>query len=477
MSGATALWSLVLCSAVPAVAGFLFAAPQYKRFLLGLMVFLICYVKKPFYQELFYVSYRGVDRGFGVTLCDLLFLGFFLWIILGGQKKKIRWLPFNSLPWFLLIGWSILSLTTALNGFIGLFTIHKFIRCWILYFVIVNTVRDRKDLVAVILGLTFSIYFQGLNVFWAKYVTGAVTNRAVGTFRHPNTLAMYINLVGPLLLSVLLTNELKPKTNKLIMGAIITGIICVIFTKSRAAIVLHPTGLGLAAGISFLQKPTTHKAGLLTLGMIAVLILGSMALPRVIRRFQNAPEESMETRVLFNDAAKAMAHDNFFGIGINCYSMALSNTDYYWYVYPEYVDVDDPEAFRETKRGQSRLGTAHHIYLLYAAEIGWIGMGIFMMHCALFWFYNLTAWLRAKNQVHKAIFLGLIISTSIHHAHGTLEWVFRQTEILYFFFALMGLMVAAWNQETTIYRPKRPRTKKRNMAGTTKYNHREKNIE
>ncbi len=81
------------------VARYLQWMPQQRNLLFGLMVFSTCHIKKPFYQEVFFVLYRGVDRGFGVTIPDVMFIGFFLFILIGGYKRRIIIWPNNSFPW------------------------------------------------------------------------------------------------------------------------------------------------------------------------------------------------------------------------------------------------------------------------------------------------------------------------------------------------------------------------------------------
>ncbi|MDK2972919.1 MAG: hypothetical protein PWP23_2674 [Candidatus Sumerlaeota bacterium] len=463
MTAASAAGILVFLLGVPAIAALLFAFPRHRRLLLALMVFTICYVKKPFYQEVFFVNYRGVDRGFAVTIPDLFFFGFFLFALLGGLKRKLVWIPFNSVPWFFVILISALSLVGTEVPFYGTFTIHKFIRCWILYWVVVNVVREKEDVYAVLAGLAASLVFQGFLVFWSKYITGSVVNRSVGSFRHPNTLAMYVDLIGPMLMGALLSGRLPRRLNTLALVAIFAGFVSVIFTKSRAAIVLVPAALGCVIAVSLVMKPTARKMAIASVGMAGALLVLAIAMPRIVRRFQTAPEESAETRHYFNDAAKAMADENPVGIGINLYSWSLANTDYYWYVYPDMVDVPDPEEFRESIRGQSRLGTAHHIYWLYAAEIGYVGCGFFVLHLAIF--SGLTAWvfIREKDRLHKGIALGILVGTTFHHVHGTLEWIFRQTEVQYLYFIQMGLIVAIWRM-----RPARSGVTPRKAAGRRK---------
>jgi len=425
-----------------AVTACLYIYARFQKLFLWLMVFTTCYVKKPFYQEIFYVEYRGVDRGFGVTLPDLFFFGFFLFLISGGSRRRLNWLPFNSIPWFVLVLVSGLSVIGSLEPLLGLFTIHKFIRCWVLYFVTVNIIQDRDDVKTVLSGLASAVVFQGLVVFWAKYVTGSVVVRSVGTFRHPNTLAMYTNLIIPSLLAVFMTSHFSSRIRTAFGGAIVAGFISVLFTKSRAAMLIAPAALALTGLISLFLRPTARKNTILMLGLVIAIIIGSLALPRLINRFASAPKESAETRIHFNNAARAMAGDNWFGVGVNQYSNALEKTHYYWYVYSDMEDVEDQEAFKESVQGRSRLGTVHHIYWLYASEMGYPGLAAFLLHCVLFWAYNLWLFIKERDELFRGIYLGLLISSSMHHLHGILEWIFRQTEVQFLFFILMGMMVA-----------------------------------
>jgi len=431
---------------VPFVTGTLYALPKLRRLLLGLMVFTTCHVKKPFYMEVFFEAYRGVDRGFAVTLPDLLFFGFFFWLLMGGSHQKLILWPYNSTWWTLLIVVSLLSLTGARMPYYGLFTIHKFIRALLLFWVMVNIVRDREDVEVVLTALIAAAVFQGFTVFFDKYVTRAVVNRSVGSFPHPNTLAMYIDLIIPTILSLILAGSLTKKKNRWAAVALFAGMLCVVFTKSRAALVIMMGALCGITAVSVLIKPTARKMGIVFIGFLLVDMVGVAVAPRVIKRFQSAPEASEQTREYFNYAAQAMARDNPLGAGINSYSWMLENTDYYWYVYPDALNtVDDLDEFRESKQGQSRLGTAHHIYLLFAAETGWAGMWIFILFIGRFYLHNLILLFKAHDEYYQAILLGLLFGFTTLHLQGLLEWIFRQTQVLYLFFVLSGLMVAIGN--------------------------------
>ncbi len=443
MTLASLLGILTFLIGVPSVVLTLFSFPQLRNPMLGLMTFMTCYVKKPLYQEIFFLPYRGVDRGFGVTVPDLLFFGFFIWIILGGSKQKIIWWPYNSFVWVLLILFSLLSLAGSPVAYYGLFTLHKFVRGYILYWVVVNLVRDDKAIQAMVYGALCAVLFQTGVVIWDKYVTGAVVNRSEGSFPHPNTLAMYVDLIIPMVLALVLAGKFKGLWSKLAPAAIIGGLICIIFTKSRAALVIGGAALGGVTCLSILLKPTGKKIALAMVGFLLVDIIGLIAAPKIIERFQKAPEASALTRIYFNQAARAMADSHLFGTGLNSYSWTLANTDYYWYVYADEQDeIKDEEEFRESPRGQSRLGTAHHIYLLFAAEMGWPGMVVFIMLIGRYYLHNIILLFRTRNDYYQAILLGLFVGFSTLHLQGFLEWIFRQTQVFYLFCALSGLLVA-----------------------------------
>ncbi len=426
---------------VPAVTLTLCAFPRLLRPAVGLMVFATCYIKKPFYMEVFYQFYRGVDRGYGVTIPDLLFFGIAFYLLIR-RPYRLVWWPYNAGLWILLIAISIVSLYGAGVPAYGWFSIHKLVRCLVLYWVMVNVVRTRRDIVLVIQAFVLAMIWQGTVVLWDKYVTGHVVNRAMGSFNHPNAMAMYLDLILPIVWCALLEGVLPRRWRKAALVAVGLAFIAVLFTKSRAAIVLMPA---MMLGVTFLsatRQVTYRKLGLIATAAAAGMLVFAMAMPRIIARFQKAPKESAETRTYFNEAAAAMARDRWFGCGLNLYSWTLENTDYYWYVYPDRVDEPDPEAFRESALGKSRLGTAHHIYYLFLGETGWPGAIVFVVFLLRFYGKAVVGFFRARDPVCRAVLTGMVGGLALLYLHGVLEWVFRQTQTLYLFFATTGLLMA-----------------------------------
>lgn len=441
------------------VTALIHAMPQHRRLMLSILVFSTCHIKKPWYQEILFQDYRGVDRGFGVTIPDLFFFGFFLFILMGGIKGKIHWFPPGTFLWLGVIVVSIFSLTGSAVPLYGLFTLHKFMRCLVLYWVFANLLREEEDVHAVLRGLTAAVLFQGLVVLWTKYVTRTCIFRSVGSFPHPNSLAMYLELLMPILLALILARVVSERHQRWAGLAILLGFVAVIFTKSRAALVIMNAALAAVTAVSFLGKPTARKAGIIASALVGVCFIGMLAAPRIIERFEKAPKESAETREHFNHAAAAMAQDETFGVGLNMFSWSLENTNYYWYVYSDKLELEDPDEFRESENGKSRLGTCHHILYLFAGETGWPGAIVFFLFLVRLYLWNLWLWIRTKNPLFKAILLGLLVGVATTHLTGLLEWVFRQTQVMYLFFLLNGTMVAIGHMDASALRRNRNRRK------------------
>lgn len=430
--------------AIAVVVTLLGIRPRLYRPMLAIMAFTTCYITKPFYQEVFFEEYRGVDRGFGVTLPDYIFLGMSVYLLIMWRKRRLIWWPYNTTLWMLVILISIASLFTSLMPYYGLFTIHKFVRCLILYWVVVNMVREKADVQAILNGLCAAVIFQTGVALFEKYITGESISRADGSFPHFNSLAMYINMILPILLAMFMANVMTKWQKVPAILGVFMGMGSVLLTKSRAALIIMIGALGMATMMTVLPRPTPRRLGLIFIGCILVSIMGVIAAPKIIQRFREAPQESELTREYFNSAARAMAGDHVLGVGINAYSYALTNTDYYWYVYPDILadKSEDPVAFRYSEYGASRLGTAHHIYLLMAAETGWIGMWVFILFLWRFYWKNIRLFFSTRDAYYRIIYLGMLVGVLTLHLQGLLEWIFRQTQVMYLYFMLSGLMVA-----------------------------------
>lgn len=443
------LWISAFIFAVPAIAVNLQWRPQVHRLYLWLMVFFMGLSTTNLGVELFFVRYRGSDCGFGVTVSDFFFFGYLLWLLLWPKNVR-QWWPKNMGLMWVFLALAVLSLLESPVPYYGLFSIHKLLRCMVLYWVAVNVTRDHRDIETIVSAFTWSVLVQGAVVLSEKYLSSVY--RVQGTMPHPNTLGMYLNAILPILLCLVFTIESRSK--RAWYGvALLGGMLCVTFTRSRGSLAVMIGVLAMCAGLSLLLQPTWHKVKLFAAGLCLVTVLGIKAAPAVIDRFLEAPEVSEESREHFNEAAMAMADDHFWGVGINAYNQSLVEPRYYWYLYPK-VEFDQRVDFVKTAQAQVEVANCHNIYLLWAAECGWIATAVFAILILRFYLANIAAVFTCKDVYYTAVLIGLLGGMTTIHLQGFLEWIYRQTPVIYQFHLFCGMLIAIiYNCKETVNTP------------------------
>jgi O-antigen ligase len=398
--------------------------------------------------------YRGPDRGFEVNLTDLICVALILTLIFKHHTELKLW-PKNTGIMFLIFTISIVSIMNANQPILSLFTLFKMAKFYLLFWCLSNHIHCGKGQNEVIAGFILSGLFVTALAVQQKYLHGIY--RVHGPFDHSNTIPLYLNMFAPILLAWLMTTANIQRWQLLLGLLSVLGMtFAVVATFSRAG-----TALNVLAMISVIAYVMFRKRGIRVsvisgLFMAALILGGSLAADSIINRIKNAPVESEQARDEFNEIARLMAEDNIFGVGLNHFSHQLTNTD----KYRENLDVMSNE-----EQG----GVAHHIYLLTAAELGYIGLVSFVILLLRFHFIAFWNSFNKKEDV-GAIFFAILVGLTSLHASGFLEWAFRITPVTYMF-AITAALLTGMNStnvllETTTrteYQPVNNRYIKRSM--------------
>ena len=136
----------------------------------------------------------------------------------------------------------------------------------------------------------------------------------------------------------------------------------------------------------------------------------------------------MESREHLATSAQNMAADGFFGVGLNNFGLKV-NADY------PYSKHYMPEDFKE--------GLVESIYLMIAAETGWLNMFVYITFLIYFYIINLRNIYRYKYS--KMVYLPIAIAGGLAaiFLQSILEWVLKQPPNFYqmmFFFAIIAAM-------------------------------------
>jgi putative inorganic carbon (HCO3(-)) transporter len=287
-----------------------------------------------------------------------------------------------------------------------------------IYWLVVNTVSDRKELKAII---SIVLMAATLN---AAY--GIVQNsldesvRAVGSFSHPMTFAGQIQLV--LLLGIAVWLQLPWGRERWAMGLlllVLSGGLVTSYTRSAwIGFLTGGSGIGLMRGI---RTGLALLAVIVLFMMIAVILQSSLG-----QRIQSIPDirstGSNEERIRIWGATLEMIRDHpIFGVGGGGYRTAL-------------------EAYRERWNLRSR-SHAHNNFLQQAATHGLFGLAAF----AAIWVVILkTAWQAARGGLpapYQGWLAGSAMAVVAFLVAGLFEANFGDSEVAMMMWFMVGLVM------------------------------------
>jgi hypothetical protein len=266
------------------------------------------------------------------------------------------------------------------------------------------------------------IALQFILVMWQRKIG---IYRAVGSTPHPNTLAVYVNMMNMILFAFVMGERKASRYTAAAWVGLAMGALIVLATFSRGALLALGIGFMLVIALSIWTQPRATKFKIVGALMLAALPAAIKFAPAIIKRFETAPKESGLSRQQANSAAIEMAHNHFFGVGLNNYSFVVNNTEYVRFI-PLEVDR----------------GIVHNIYLLHACELGWIGLGAFLL--VIFGFLRLgVKFIRQRHDdVTSSLAIGITVAMTTLWVQSMLEWLFRQTMVTMQFFILAGVLAA-----------------------------------
>jgi len=367
-------------------------------------------------------NYRGDSRGIEVTTVDLMALT--LWIAQRTRGKLPGGLaPFAIPRWFYFAA-ALASLSATPDVLRSTYSVWKLARMFAYFSILAGAFREVTLARAFLDGLGAGVLWQGWLSLYQKYALHAV--RVIGSQSHPNSLAMLVNLISPTAFALMLGGQGRPWT----WGVVALAAMCDVFSLSRGGMMMFVLASALVAVVSMARGPSAHKVKVLSMigfgGALALL----KSIDTIIQRFLLAPKESELARKLFNKAAKAMADEHPFGIGINMYSFVLDHGGY---------------ADRLNIEPGDRNGIAHHIYWLTAAETGYVGVTAYVLMLLTVFFSAVRLGFRkgVEGEVGVGIAAGLLVT----YMQGFAEWIARQTTMAYAFWGLAavvsGLLVSS----------------------------------
>jgi O-antigen ligase len=365
----------------------------------------------------------GFVRGIEVSAIDVIALSAYLGLPRARNSVPFRW---AMAAYFFAV---LLSVFQAGVWDAAFFYLVQLARIFFLFVVINKACADQRVAPAILNGMAIGICLEACIVIWQRFGSGQF--QTYGTFEHQNSLGMASHFVVFPFFAMLLAGK-RGWQPRLVP---IAGILIALLTVSRATLGLALLGYAMVFLISAMRKWTSRKGRLAIAGAIMIIALAPIAFLSLEGRFatEDLSSADYDERAAFESAAASILSDHPMGIGANNY-VIVANTQGY------------NERAGVAPTAGSLSATVHNMYLLVAAETGYLGLVtllILLLHPLMVAF--VWGW-RDRQDLRGDILLGMGVSLVVVYLHSLYEWVFV-TYYSEYLFAIEAALISALAQQ------------------------------
>lgn len=354
----------------------------------------------------------------------LVIIGLMLWKLkmVNKEEVKITRTPLN-LPVLSFMAICTLSLLWSNSPMVSLLELPLFLAGPILYFIVVNNVRDKHQInrllaTLLIISSLFGIYgiFQYNGIDFSFWIRNIGRQQVFGVFGNVNYFAEYLIVPLPLAISLFFACRNRTKRVLLLIGILaIGGSIILTFTRgSYLAIGLSSLFMFIlylvSQGKGFIKE---HKKIFILILALVVLVTFLFALPNPLNK-PGTVISKIKGRIsiarLINELSfgRRIAIWEFTGMIIKDHPILGSGLGTFKYNSLNYQAkfFDQDEHRRLYPYGIA--DKVHNEYLQLGAEIGILGLGLFLWLIISYFNYGIKLLKRIKDKYKQGIIIGLM---------------------------------------------------------------------
>lgn len=394
--------------------------------------------------------YRGTTRGLEITMVEIMAFGLLVGCWLGRRGEVRRWgWPASLGVMLLYFAYAAVSVMTSEPRIYGAFELSKMFGSIVVFLAAASYVRSKREWTVLLIALACAVGFEGIWAVRQRYLMDL--DRVAGTLDHANSLSLYFCLTVPLLVAAAFGGWSR-LLRWFCAVAVALGAVGLLLTYSRAGIpvfIVVVLGTSLAC-VSWRLTPSRVVVRAMLIAGVVALVAGAWT--RMEQRYAQATLEeeyldaTVDGRGIYLRLAGMLAHDHFFGVGLNNWSYHVSRTygqelgfrfDDYDYLVSVY-GTEDPELFANAYLA----APAHNLAALTLGELGVPGLVLFGA-LWLRWFGMGAAFLRLpRAEPMRVMGVGLFFCIVGIFGQSLTEWVYRQTPILLTFYILLGALAS-----------------------------------
>lgn len=363
-----------------------------------------------------WATWPGFAKGMIITMLDSLALA-----LLATNRNFWRRLPFLGLL-LAYLGAVIVSIAFSNIAMSSSFYAFQLIRILLVFMAVASIMSDPKAIRWLAYGLAVGAAFQGI-ITIDQRLSGTV--QAAGTMGHQNLLGLMLHFATLPLLALLLAGE----KSKIIMLGVFGAMVAVALGASRGTVGFAAIGIALLFALSMARRMTPHKWKMVGLAALALTVIAPLTLSTFSLRFGDNPiSVSRDSeREAFERAAKAMWADHPMGVGANQYVITANTQGY-------------SQNAGVIWNSGSRSANVHNMYLLAAAETGWLGLITLVSLFGWAIARGLSFAFGNRRDPRGDAVLGATVAILITALHGLYEWVFVIHQSQYVFAISLGII-------------------------------------
>src|SRR5262245_21330478 len=302
-----------------------------------------------------WAQWPGFVKGAELSILDLLALAIYL-----SLPRARDPLPFRLSMAFYFFA-ALLSVLHANVLVAALFYPWQLARIFLVYAVVTRAcAEDERVVPSLLKGMAIGLCLEACFATWERFGSGII--QTGGTLGHQNLLGLMSHFVVFPIFALLLAGQ--PGWMPAVVP--LAGVFTAVLTTSRATVGLAGFGYAAVFMVSVLRQWTSRKARVALVGAVIIAALTPLALSSFERRFAvEARWQDYDERAAFEQAAAMILSDHPMGVGANNY-VVIANVQAY-----------NIRAGVAPTAG-SGSATVHNVYLLVAAESGYLGLIAFV---------------------------------------------------------------------------------------------------
>lgn len=354
-----------------------------------------------------------------LVILGLMFWGF---KVLSQEKTKLTSSTLNF-PILSFISICILSLIWSDSFFVSLKELPLFLAGPLLYFIITNNISNERQIsrilnILLIVGSLFGIYgiFQYNGIDFSFWIRNIGRQQVFGLFGNVNFFAEYLIVPLPIAVSLFFTTQNKLKKILLLIGVIVMGAsLTATFTRGSylgfgVSLIFMSFLFLISRGKNFIKK---NRKIFIAISVIIIIITSLFIIPNPLNKSGTAIEK-IKSRISISQLSQSysikrrIATWKFTILMIKDHPLLGSGIGTYKYNTLKY----QAEFF---KQGENRslyphgfADKAHNEYLQLWAEIGIVGLGIFIWLIISYFSCGIKILRKIKDEYKQGIIIGLM---------------------------------------------------------------------